>query len=158
MRRIAHTLIAASFALAACGRDEARTHTDSGDVARVDSTLNAPAATIEELDVEDVTLGKRLNTSRNMVDDATDDFGVRDTIIAVVKTEHAAPGQQLTARWTYGDNNQSVAEQTENVATGSDEARTAFRLTKASAWPKGNYHVRIYNGTKELASKDFEVK
>lgn len=157
--RTRHLLLAGSLAFAAaCGRDDdARTETAGGDVARIDSSLNVPSATIEELDVEEVTLGRRLNTD-NTVADATDDFGVRDTIIAVVKTEDAAPGQQIVARWTFGPNDQVVAEQTETVAATGEEARTIFRLTKASAWPKGEYHLRIMNGAKELASKDFEVK
>jgi hypothetical protein len=157
--RMTSLLLAASLALAACGRrDEARTETEGGDVGRIDSsTMTAPSATIEELDVEDVTLGRRLNTD-NTVADATDDFGVRDTIIAVVKTEDAAPGQELVARWTFGDADQAVAEQTQRVASGAENARTVFRLTKGSAWPKGDYHLRIMSGTKELAKKDFEVK
>ena len=155
-RTFTHGALVASVVLAgACkGRD---TQTAGGDVARDSAALATPALpNANDVDVDNVSLGRTLG-SDNKIADGTTDFSVRDTIIAVVETDHAPSGAQLVAHWTYGDNNQMIAEQTETIAS-TDDARTIFRLTKSSAWPKGKYHLRLTSGDKELATKDFDVK
>ncbi len=131
------------------------TGTAGGTVAPNTTTPGAAA-----LRVTDVDLGKRVGTD-NAIADETDDFGTRDTIVAVVKTEGTpAAGATLVARWTFQDG-QVVQEQTENVAApaaGGTESRTVFRLTKATAWPTGKYTLRVLHNGTEVQSKDFEVK
>jgi len=161
MRTLTRTLAlgatVASVALAgACkGRD---TQTAAGDVAS-DSAAAASvpnAMTTNDVDIDNVSLGRSLKAD-NSIDDGTTDFGVRDTVIAVVETDHSPAGAQLKARWTYGDAEQLVAEQTESIAS-TDDARTVFRVVKSSAWPAGDYHLHLLSGDKELAKKDFKVK
>src|SRR5688500_760553 len=66
------------------------------------STLGVPAPGPAEaaLRVAEIKTGKGLNTDKTLRDD-TDDFGVRDTIYAAVRTEGtSATPAQLTAKWT----------------------------------------------------------
>ena len=153
--------LAAALALlltTACGGKADKEH-DSAAVA--DSAANASAAQAgatpasDDIDVEDLKLGKALKADSTLAD-ATDDFKAGDTIYAVMETDANESGKQITARWTMGDNDQLISEETKTVATG-DKATTVFK-GKAGGWAPGKYHLRLmYNG-KETKSKDFEVK
>ena len=141
---------------AACKKADTDT-TTTADTATATGTVAPPAGAA--LRVTDVDLGKRVG-SDNSISDKTDDFGTRDTIVAVVKTEGTpAAGATLVARWTFQDG-QVVQEQTENVAapTSGTEARTVFRLSKATAWPTGRYTLRVLHNGTEVQTKEFEVK
>ena len=134
---------------AACGGGADKGH-DSAAVA--DSAANATAAQTgttpasDEIDVEDLKLGNALNPD-STVKDATDDFKAGDTIYAVMETDANESGKQVTARWTMGDNDQVISEETRTVFKG-----------KAGGWAPGKYHFRVlYNG-KETKSAEFEVK
>ena len=147
--RVQLLALALAFGAAACAKkDDATTDNVAGGA--VDTTP-APAA----FKVTDVELGKSIDTDKKIKDKA-DDFGVRDTIFASVKTEGAATGANLTARWTFQDG-QVVEEQTQTInATG--DAITEFHIMKATAWPKGTYKLAILlNGT-EVETEDFEIK
>ena len=140
--------LALAFGAAACAKKDDATTVDTAR-GTVDT---APVATFK---VSDVKLGKTLNADKTIKDNA-DDFGVRDTIYASVKTEGSATGATLMARWTFQDG-QVVEEQTQTInATG--DAITEFHIMKATAWPKGNYKLAILlNGT-EVETEDFEIK
>jgi hypothetical protein len=150
--RIQILAIALAVGAAACAKNDAET-TDNVAGGAIDTTPTAttPAA----FKVSDVELGKSLNTDKTIKDN-TDDFGVRDTIYASVKTEGSATGATLVARWTFQDG-QVVEEQNQTInATG--DAITEFHISKATAWPKGNYKLSILlNGT-EVETEDFEIK
>jgi hypothetical protein len=159
--------LAAVVALEACGRRndtvaEGGTSTGAvgGDVApgaAAPTTAGAPTpGAAATLAVGDLKLGKAIG-SNNAITNETDDFGVRDTIYAVVQTSGSASGQSLVARWTFQDG-QVVEESTQPVNSTGAEARTVFRLTKPSAWPKGNYRVAILMNGQEMKTEDFEVK
>ena len=142
----------------ACGGGADTGH-DSAAVA--DSAANATAAQTgatpagDEIDVEDLKLGRALKAD-STVADATDDFKPGDTIYAVMETDANESGKQITARWTMGDSDQVISEETRTVATG-DKARTVFK-GKAGGWAPGKYHLRLmYNG-KETKSAEFDVK
>ena len=142
----------------ACGGGADKGH-DSAAVA--DSAANAAAAATgttpasDEIDIEDLKLGRSLRPD-STVADATDDFKPADTIYAVIETDANESGKQITARWTMGDSDQVISEETRTVATG-DKARTVFK-GKAGGWAPGKYHLRLmYNG-KETKSAEFEVK
>ena len=126
-----------------------------------DSAANATAAAAgttpagDEIDVEDLKLGRALNAD-STVAEATDDFRRTDVVYAVMETDANESGKQITARWTTGDNDQVVSEETRTVATG-EKARTVFR-GKAGGFAPGKYHLRLlYNG-KVTKSADFEVE
>ncbi|MES2525040.1 MAG: hypothetical protein V4617_20245 [Gemmatimonadota bacterium] len=157
-RKLTRTIAGLSLALfsaTACG-DKDKTN----DGLAVDSTTAANTGTgtmsTEELDVESIEFGRAVGAD-GKVAEKIGDFGTRDTIVAVVETDDNAAGKELVARWTYGDNDQLVEEQRQTVAAGQD-VRTTFRLTKASAWPTGTYHLRIMHNGKEEKSEQFTVK
>ena len=149
--RIQILAIALAVGAAACAKKDDTTDNVAGGAIDTTPATTTPAA----FKVSDVELGKSLNTDKTIKDN-TDDFGVRDTIYASVKTEGSATGATLTARWTFQDN-QVVEEQTQTInATG--DAITEFHIMKATAWPKGNYKLSILlNGT-EVETEDFEIK
>ena len=142
----------------ACGGAGEKGH-DSAAVA--DSAANATAAqtgatpAADEIDVEELHLGRALKPDSSVVDE-TNDFKTSDTIYAVMETDGNESGKEIVARWTMGDNDQVIAEETRTVVTG-DRARTVFK-GKAGGWAPGKYHFRVlYNG-KETKSAEFEVK
>jgi hypothetical protein len=113
-----------------------------------------PAATA--LKVAEIDVGKGLNPD-NTLKDNTDDFGVRDTIYAAVKTEGASAGSALAAKWTY-QTGQTVSESSQNISPSGGEARHEFHIAKASAWPKGDYKVEILLDGVSAGTKDFSIK
>jgi hypothetical protein len=149
--RVQLLALALAFGAAACAKkDEATTDNVAGGT--VDSAGAVAAAAFK---VSDVELGKSLNTDKTIKDN-TDDFGVRDTIYASVKTQGSANGATLVARWTFQDG-QVVEEQTQTI-TATGDSVTEFHITKATAWPKGTYKLAILlNGT-EVETEDFEIK
>ena len=149
--------LALLFAVA-CGGGGDKGH-DSAAVA--DSAANATAAQTgttpagDDIDVEDLKVGRALKADSTLAD-ATDDFKPGDTIYGVMETDANESGKQVIARWTIGDNDQVISEETRTVATG-DKARTVFK-GKSGGWAPGKYHLRIlYNG-KETKSTEFDVK
>ena len=146
--------IALAIGAAACAKKDDAATTDNVAGGTVDSAAVANPAT-GAFRVSDVEIGKSINEDKTIKDN-TDDFGVRDTIYASVKTEGTATNATLMARWTYQDN-QVVEEQSQTLNSTGDTI-TNFRLTKATAWPKGNYKLTILlNGT-EVETEDFEIK
>ena len=149
--RIQLLALALAVGAAACAKKDDAT-TDNVAAGTVDT---AGAVAAKSFKVSDVKLGKSINADKTIKDNA-DDFGVRDTIYASVKTEGSATGATLMARWTFQDG-QVVEEQTQTInATG--DAVTEFHVMKATAWPTGNYKLSILlNGT-EVETEDFEIK
>ena len=114
----------------------------------------APAAT--PIKVAEIDVGKGLNADMTLKDN-TDDFGVRDTIYAAVKTEGASAGSTLAAKWTF-QSGQTVSESSQNISPSGGETRHEFHLSKATAWPKGNYKVEILLDGVSAGTKDFSIK
>jgi len=149
-------LRAATFALiiplVACGKkDEAYT-----EPAASTTTIPPAAPAAAALVVEEIDVGKGLNPDRT-VKDETDDFGVRDTIYASVKTEGASAGSRLAAKWTFQDG-QTVSEGSQNISPTGGETRHEFHIEKASAWPRGNYKLEVLLDGVSAGTKDFSVK
>jgi hypothetical protein len=148
--RTALAALALAIGTVACAKPDEAATTDSAA-----GTVDSAAVATPAFRVSDVELGKRVD-AENKLTDKTDDFGVRDTIIASVKTEGTASGATLMARWTYQDG-QVVEEQSQTInATG--DLLTNFRLTKATAWPKGNYKLTVLLNGAEVETEDFEIK
>lgn len=127
--------------------------TDTAALGPLPDTTTPVAAPIH---VTDVSTGKGLTADKNLVT-ATGDFGVRDTIYVLVKTDGASTNSKLDAKWTY-NGKQTVKEDTQNIAPTGGEARNEFHISKASAWPKGSYKVDIALDGKSAGSKDFTIK
>ena len=146
--------LALAIGVAACAKNDDAATTDNVAGGTVDSAADSttPAGSFRVADVE---IGKSVNEDKT-IKNATDDFGVRDTIYASVKTSGNATGATLMARWSYQDN-QVIDEQSQTLNATGDMV-TSFRLTKDTAWPKGNYKLTILlNGT-AVETEDFEIK
>ena len=92
--------IACLLGLVACGNREPRvpeSETDNN-VGEMPATPPpaAPAATAR------LQMGKAVGEDKNVTTPTTS-FGTRDTIYVAVRTEDAAPGSRLTAKWTFQD-------------------------------------------------------
>ena len=142
--------LAAGTIACAQGDDASTTNREAGGT--LDTTTPAPA-----LRVAEVELGRSLEADKQIKDN-TDDFAVRDTIYASVKTEGAANGATLTARWTFGDSATVVETQNQTVNSTGGDAYTEFHIMKATAWPKGNYKLTVLLNGVEASTKEFEVK
>jgi len=146
------SVMALAFAAAGCKKKEAAV-TDTAAMGPLPDTTTPVAAPIH---VTDVSTGKGLTADKNLVT-ATTDFGVRDTIYVLVKTDGASTNSKLDAKWTY-NGKQTVKEDTQNIAPTGGEARNEFHIQKATAWPKGNYKVEITLDGTAAGSKDFTIK
>ncbi|MEO7367769.1 MAG: hypothetical protein ABIZ36_07415 [Gemmatimonadaceae bacterium] len=140
------------FAVAGCKKKDAAAVDTMAMAAPVDAMPAVPAP----VHVTDVSTGKGLTADKNLVT-ATSDFGVRDTIYVVVKTEGAATSAKLDAKWTY-NGKQTVNTSSQNIAPTGPEAREEFHIKKAGAWPKGAYKVEIMLDGASAGSKDFTIK
>ena len=147
------SLLAVTLAagLVACskGDDVATINKESGG--------NVDTVTVPALRVADLEIGRSLESDKR-IKDHTDDFKVTDTIYASVKTEGAANGATLTARWTFGDSAQVVETQNQAVSSTGAATITEFHIMKPTAWPKGDYRVTVLVNGVEASSKVFEVK
>jgi hypothetical protein len=148
---------AAMLVATACGDRRDRDMAMRGDtMGGITTGTSAGTLANAEIDIDDLSLGRSVGTD-GKIRDKTDEFRTNDDIVAVVETDDGAAGQELVARWTYRETQQVVEEQRQVVA-GGDDARTTFRLRKASAWPAGNYSVQIMHNGREVKSKDFTVR
>lgn len=139
----------------ACGKkDEA--YTEPGATATIPPAAPPATPAAAALVVEEIDVGKGLNADRTLKDE-TDDFGVRDTIYASVKTEGASAGSRLAAKWTFQDG-QTVSEGSQNISPTGGETRHEFHIEKATPWPRGNYKLEILLDGVSAGTKDFSVK
>ena len=141
------------FVAAGCKKKDAAV-ADTAALGPLPDTTTPAAAPIH---VTDVSTGKGLTADKNLMT-ATGDFGVRDTIYVLVKTEGASTNSKLDAKWTYNNGAKTVKEDTQKIAPTGGEARNEFHISKASAWPKGNYKVEIVLDGTSAGSKDFTIK
>ena len=148
--RIQILAIALAVGAAACAKKDDTTDNVAGGAIDTTPTATTPAA----FKVSDVELGKSLNTDKTIKDN-TDDFGVRDTIFASVKTEGSATGATLVARWTFQDG--QVVDSTTQAIAPTGDAATEFHISKPGGLPKGKYKVEVFvNGT-SVESEEFTV-
>jgi hypothetical protein len=145
--------MALALGTAACKKKDAAA-TDTAALGPLPDTTTPAAAPIH---VTDISTGKGLTGDKNL-GTATSEFGVRDTIYVLVKTDGASSSSKLDAKWTFNDGKQTVKEDTQNIAPTGGEARNEFHISKASAWPKGNYKVEIILDGTSAGSKDFTIK
>ena len=121
------------------------------------TTVDTGVATmpLAPVTVAEIEVGKGLNADQTLRDE-TDDFGVRDTVYAVVRTDGAGTSSQLAAKWTFQDG-QTVHESSQAISPAG-EARHEFHIEKATAWPKGKYKVEVMLDGVSAGSKEFEIK
>ena len=142
-----------AMALAACGKKNDATVTDTTSLGTTTATIALDTAPIR---VSDIQVGKGVGSDKK-VGNQTSEFGVRDTMYVAVITSGAAKDAKLTAKWTYNDR-QVVDETTQTISPTGGETATEFHVTKKSAWPKGKYKVDVALNGVSAGTKDLEVK
>ena len=141
------------LAAAGCKKKDAAV-ADTAALGPLPDTTTPVAAPIH---VTDISTGKGLTADKNLVT-PTSDFGVRDTIYVVVKTDGASTSSKLDAKWTFNNGAQTVKSDSQNIAPTGGETRSEFHISKPSAWPKGNYKVEVMLDGTSAGSKDFTIK
>jgi hypothetical protein len=106
--------------------------------AAIQSKSNDPTASrYVSFEITGVRTG-RANARGELVENSI--FSTRDTIHAEVDTI-GSQRRLVRARWTYGDDDQLVWEESATVPAGS--AKTYFQVRKPDGWPIGAYQVTI---------------
>ncbi len=110
------------------------------------------------LKVTEITTGRALAPDGSIVEDArTNMFWTTDTFYVSVKTEGAADGVTLEARWTGPEGAKAEASKTISPK-GSTQTSFAAPPPKDGRWPAGDYKVEILvngtsQGTRELNAR-----
>lgn len=109
--------------------------------------------------VRGITLGKSVGADKRIAE-ATDTFGPKDKIFAVVETDGAAAAAKLEAKWTFAGAKGAVP-----VHSGSMDlvnltgpAQHEFHIEKKTAWPKGAYAVEVFLNGASAGKKDFKIQ
>jgi len=103
--------------------------------------------------VTQIELGSSVGADKRVLA-ARSSFGVKDSIIASVYTDHTAPGAMLTAKWTF-QTGQTVDSTSQTVA--ASPGVTEFHIVKKSAWPVGRYTIDISLDGTPAGSQQFDV-
>lgn len=144
--------IAALILTTACGKKDAPTPADAPPVAV------APPAPVA-LAVSSIDLGKTIDASQKIAVMSTT-FGMRDTIYASVSTVGAGTNATVGAKWSFvsAAGKEILINETSQTISPAGPVATEFHISKASAWPKGNYKVEItFNGT-AAGVKEFTIQ
>jgi len=153
--RLSQALLAAAVgavALVGCGRDEPVPATPPSAPAEPVTTAPAPVLA-PAVAPTTVTLGNAIDADNRVATPLTS-FASGDTIHASVASDGNA--RRLTARWTHLDSNQTVAEETKDVAAGAQT--TDFHISKPDGWPTGRYRVEISQDGSVINTSEFEVQ
>ncbi|MGI8496239.1 MAG: hypothetical protein ACR2OG_01465 [Gemmatimonadaceae bacterium] len=136
----------------ACGKKDSSAN---GEIAA--NPAPAPATPARALSVSTIDIGRHIGSDKH-ISDATDSFGVRDTIYASVITDGAADSAKVQARFTFDNGNKVVKDTTLVIRPSGGTTATEFHIAKATPWPKGSYRLEVFlNGT-SAGSKNFSVK
>lgn len=144
-------------ALAGCKRDEPAPVATPSTPAETTPAITpppAPAPATAPASTARVTLGNAIDANNTIATPLTS-FSAGDTIHASVATDGASPSR-LTAKWTHLDSNQTVAEETKDIAAGAQT--TDFHISKPDGWPTGRYRVEISQDGNVINSSEFDVK
>lgn len=157
IRSLPTLLVAAAFALGACGKKDEPPKSAPAPAPSPTSQAPAPKAAPAGLAVTNVTLGKAL-TPEKKVPSPTNTFEKGDTIYASVETSGAGEGK-LDSKWTYrkGDKVAVVHESFLKLTT-MGPAVNEFHVSKPDGWPAGDYQVEIALDGKPAGTKQFTVK
>ena len=141
-----------TIVLAACGRKDETTLTDTTSLGTTTATVALDTTPIR---VSDIQVGKGVGSDKK-VGNQTTTFGVRDTMYVAVITEGAAKDAKLSTKWTFNDR-QVVNESTQTISPAGGETATEFHVDKKSAWPKGKYKVEVMLNGVSAGTRDLEV-
>ena len=160
--------VVGAAALAGCRKDDQthKTATDTKPATPATAPATTPAATTPATSpappptgtatagTATVTLGSAIGAN-NVIATPRTTFSAGDTIHASVATDASMP-VRLTAKWTHLGSNQTVAEETKDVAAGAHT--TDFHISKPDGWPTGRYRVEISEDGKLVNTSEFTVQ
>jgi hypothetical protein len=110
--------------------------------------------------VNSVDLGNAVGADMRVTAPMTT-FAPKDTIYAAVSTGTSDPAasvaSKLGAKWTHVDSNQTVHEESKDMALAGDGV-TDFQISKPDGWPTGKYKVEIMLDGAVVQTREFEVK
>ncbi|MEO5629194.1 MAG: hypothetical protein ABIQ62_05425 [Thermomonas sp.] len=110
--------------------------------------------------VNGVDLGNAIGADMRVTAPMTT-FAPTDTIYAAVNTGTSDPAAsvatKLGAKWTHVDSNQTVHEETRDLAMAGDGV-TDFQISKPGGWPTGAYKVEIMLDGAVVQTREFAVK
>lgn len=130
-------------AAAACSKTDRTEERDAGAV-----------ATVANLAVTEVDLGKGVDADKRIVD-KTDDFDPGDVVYASVATTGSASNATLRARWTFEDG--QVVEETSQTISPTGAAVTEFHISKPGGLPKGKYKLEVLLNGAVVESEEFKI-
>lgn len=110
----------------------------------------AAAVTVTNIDV-----GRSIGADRAIAD-KTDDFTPGDVFYVVVHTAGSSPNTTVAARWTFGD--QLVTEANQTIAPTGPAITELHVSGPAGGWPKGDYKVEVFLNGSSAGTKNFRVK
>ncbi|MFN2399051.1 MAG: hypothetical protein ABR543_10505 [Gemmatimonadaceae bacterium] len=131
-------------AAAACGKTDKTEERDAGAV-----------ATVANLAVTEVELGKGVDADKRVVD-KTDDFDPGDVVYASVATTGSASNAELKARWTFEDG--QVVEETSQTVSPTGPSVTEFHISKPGGLPKGKYKLEVLLNGSVVESEEFKIE
>lgn len=114
------------------------------------SRTTAAAVTVTNIDV-----GRSIGADRAIAD-KTDDFMPNDMFYVVVHTTGSSPNTTVAARWTFGD--QLVTEANQSIAPTGPAITEMHASGPAGGWPKGDYKVEVLVNGSSAGVKNFKVK
>jgi hypothetical protein len=145
-------LAAVALATTGCGKKEAPKPAEPPAAVQ-------PAPPPAPLAVASIDLGKSVDSAKKVAAGITT-FGVKDTIYASVSTTGVGSDAAIGAKWSFVKKDGSlvpVNESSQTITTTGPSA-TEFHITKATAWPKGNYRVEVTLNGASAGTKDFTVQ
>lgn len=156
--RTAPLLVAglAAFALVACGKKE-QAPAPVVAPAPAPAPVEAPPPAPAPVAFAGLNIGEKVDEATKAVTREKKVFAKTDTIYAGVATTGTAASATLSARWTYGADNQLVDESSQTIAP-TGPATTTFHIAKPDGWPTGSYKVDISLNGQPVATESFEVE
>ena len=126
----------------------------------VPAPMPAPAPMAATASVNGVDLGNAVGADMRVTAPMST-FAPKDTIYAAVSTGTSDPAAsvagKLGAKWTHVDSNQTVHEESRDLAFAGDGV-TDFQISKPDGWPTGKYKLEVMLDGTLVQTREFEVK
>ena len=155
---VALAAVLGSVALVGCKKKEAPAAMPP--IAGEPAAMPDPAPMMATAMVNGVDLGNAVGADMRVTAPMTT-FAPTDTIYAAVSTgtndPAASVASRLGAKWSHVDSNQTVHEESKDLALAGDGV-TDFQINKPDGWPTGKYKVEIMLDGAVVQTREFEVK
>ena len=147
-----------SVALVGCKKEEEPVPMPP--VASEPAPMPEATAAMATASVNGIDLGNAVGADMRVTAPMTT-FAPTDTIYAAVSTGTSDPAasvaSKLGAKWTHVDSNQTVHEESRDLAIAGDGV-TDFQISKPDGWPTGKYKVEIMLDGAVVQTREFDVR